>query len=306
MVRRNLLLTAAARAVDPEQAGQFVRRVVRLISGGTVLEFIPGPPRTNDGLEAPDLGLASLLVVAAIGLSARLRRRDAVRERSLAWATGLMLLSFYLVAGPAALSPHFERYGMCLVVPMAVLVSLGWSHWLGHGPVSPKAGAKLVRDTRRRARVAVMILSATAWLWLIHFYHDYFLVFQTSGGESHVAFRTAGVEPKRGALEAILAAESQSIPSQSERRIWIVADSWWSYWPLAYFAVGRPEVRVVDQADWPDESASVAASDSVWRVKFLLGDGRNPTDVETVRSGTQIIIPDQSGAPLLAIERVER
>ena len=238
---RHLLLTAAVRAIDPEQAGLFVRRLVRLVSGGTILEFIPGPPRTTDGLDRFDFALVLLIAVAAAGLAGRWKRRDAVRERSLTWATGLMLLTFYLVAGPAAISPHFERYGICLIVPIAVLLASGWSYWLGQGPVSFKAGQQAVRDTRQRARFAVMVLSAVAWLWLINFYRDYFLVFQTSGGTSHVAFRTAEVEPKQAALDAILAAEGQSNLGLSDKPIWIVADSWWSHWPLAYFAVGPTE-----------------------------------------------------------------
>ncbi len=123
-----------------------------------------------------------------------------------------------------------------------MLLALGWSHWLRQPGIDGKRcrfSESSRRESRRRARVTVMLLSTTAWLWMIHFYHDYFGVFAATGGSSHVAFRSAEVEPKLAALKAILKARTVDRQSAADRRrskIWIVADSWWSYWPLAYFA----------------------------------------------------------------------
>jgi hypothetical protein len=306
---QKLVVDAAQRAIDPDEAGLFLRQLVRLFSGGTIFEFIPGPPRSTSALDVADLALLSLSAVAALGLVVRLRQPDSRRERCLAGAFGLILISFYLVGGPAAIGPHFERYGMCLIVPGAVLLALGWGHWLGQGTARRDADFETRRESRRRARVTVMLLSTTAWLWMIHFYNDYFAVFAATGGSSHVAFRSAEVEPKLAALDAILAADSppsEAAGAHASKRIWIVADSWWSYWPLEYFAFARPEVQVVEAANWPTERAHVSPADSVWQVKFRANDhvtGALALHEVIHRAPGHITILDQAGAPLLDVVR---
>jgi Dolichyl-phosphate-mannose-protein mannosyltransferase len=317
-----LLGAAATRLVDPEQAGLFLRRLVQLFSGSTIFEFIPGPARTSSGLNAADVALVSLAGAAALGLVQRLRQADSGRERCLAWAVALMAGSFYLVAGPEALAPHFERYGMCLVAPGAVLLALGWSQWLGKRWIRTVESRGRKRVTwmpaaegprqSAQARVAAVVLAALAWLWLAVFYCDYFLVFRTHGGDSHVAFRTAAIEPKLAALETILRAEAsvgQSELDGAGKQIWIVADSWWSYWPLAYFAARRHDVHVVSQEQWPAASRLVAAADALWRVEFVPVEGRwlPPAAVvaEDPPAAGKATICDYAGAPLLTVERLD-
>jgi hypothetical protein len=314
---RGLLGTIGSRLFDPEQAGLFVRRLVQLFSGSTIFQFIPGSDRMSTALDAADVAVVSLAGVAALGLVQRLRRADSMRERCLAWAVALMVGTFYLVAGPAALAPHFERYGMCLVAPGGVLLALGWSHWLGSRGFGSRglnraSGATPTDGSRRgvQARVAAVVLAGLAWLWLAVFYCDYFLVFRSSGGTSHVAFRTAVIEPKRAALETIVDAEQRSdapLPPGAKKQIWIVADSWWSYWPLAYFSAGRHDIHVVPEEQWPAESRHVAGSDSVWWVKFVAADAsRRPiaSAVTNDRPAAKTTIRDYSGAPLLTVERL--
>jgi hypothetical protein len=257
------------------------------------------------------VALVSVVGVAAPGLTRRLRRADSARERCLAWSVALMVGTFYLVAGPEALAPHFERYGMCLVAPIGVLLALGWSHWLGNRgfdqaslvPHNDGSGRSL------QARLAAVVLAVAAWLWLGVFCSDYFLVFRTSGGTSHVAFRTAAIEPKLAALETILAAERDadvSAVDEAKKQIWIVADSWWSYWPLAYFAGGRPEIHVVAEEQWPATSQQVAGGDAVWRVNFAAADGpRLPAAPDVAKDRGGLAIGDYSGAPLLKLERLK-
>ena len=211
---RGLLWTTLSRLFDPQQGGLFMRRLVRLFSGGTVFEFIPGPPRTSAALDAADAAFVVLAMAAALGLVKRLRQDDAGRERCLAWAVALMLGSFYVVAGPAALAPHFERYGICLVAPVGVLLALGWSYWLGTREPellrlepSPPPRRRTESGWNLWARAAGVLLAAAAWLWLAYFYRDYFLVFGSTGGTSHVAFRTSAVEPKLAALQTIIGRE---------------------------------------------------------------------------------------------------
>ncbi len=229
-----------------------------------------------------------------------------------------MVGTFYLVAGPAALAPHFERYGMCLVAPIGVLLALGWSYWLGRRRLTsrgPQQSSPPARGNGPRpsapAWVAAVVLAAVAWLWLAQFYRDYFLVFASSGGTSHVAFRTAAIEPKLAALAAIESAEAHASPAaaqESGRQIWIVADSWWSYWPLAYFAVPRHDIHVVAEEEWPAVSRLVAPADALWRVRFVAtGEPRLPTGptVTKDRSARETTIRNYVGEPLLTVERLE-
>ena len=307
---RRLLMAAALRSVNPEQAGLFMRRLVQLLSGTTVFEFIPGPARTSTGLAMIDVALVSLVGVAALGLTRRLRRADSARERCLAWSVALMVGTFYLVAGPEALAPHFERYGMCLVAPIGVLLALGWSHWLGSRGFDQASLVPHNDGSRRtlRARLAAVVLAVAAWLWLAVFCCDYFLVFRTSGGTSHMAFRTAAIEPKLAALKTIVAAErdaDSSAANEATKQIWIVADSWWSYWPLAYFAAGRPEIHVVAEEQWPAASQQVAGGDAVWRVNFVTADAAQlPAAPDVGKDRGASAIRDYSGAPLLTVERL--
>ena len=266
-------------------------------------------------MNAADAALISLMAVAGLGLSRRMRQADSGRERCLAWAVALMVGTFYLVAGPAALAPHFERYGMCLVAPIAVLLALGWSYWLGsrdgersrHKSRGPEKAASVSQpDGKRRVvlpRLAAVVLAAVAWLWLADFYGDYFRMFRTSGGASHVAFRTGAIEPKLAALETIMRAEAiadQSAVAGAKKQIWIVADSWWSYWPLAYFSALRHDVHVVAEDQWGAESRQVAADDAVWRVKFVAdGVAGRPTNRPWPKIGRPI-------KPRFAIMRASR
>ncbi|HTU25995.1 MAG TPA: hypothetical protein VMF30_11390 [Pirellulales bacterium] len=305
---RGLIGTAIWRLLDPAQAGLFLRRLVQLFSGTTIFEFIPGPPRTSTALDALDIGFVSLATVSVLGLSQRLRKNDSARERCLTVAMTLMVGTFYLVAGPEALAPHFERYGMCLVAPGAVLLAIGWSYWL-----VPRGNGQ---GRAIRARAVGVVMAVVAWASLANFVCDYFEVFHASGGTSHMAFRTAAVEPKLAALEAIVAAKEETGRSAAtgaaQGEIWIVADSWWSYWPLAYFAGGRHDVHVVPRDTWPQERGRIAADDELWQVGFVTAGGTylpKETGLANAPAGSQIspqeiVVRDYGGEPLLRIERL--
>src|SRR6202034_2363539 len=96
---RGLMWTVVSRLLDPAQGGLFLRRLVRLYSGGTIFEFIPGLAGTSirfefmagvggaaSGLDGADVAFILLVLVAMLGLIQRLRRDDSGRERSLAWS----------------------------------------------------------------------------------------------------------------------------------------------------------------------------------------------------------------------------
>ncbi len=139
---RPMFQAALHRAVDPAEWGLFARLVVRLLSGSTVTEFVAGPTTGGSSFGPVDWLVLGILVFAGFGLYRRLAAPDAVRERSLAVATLAMLVSFFLLAGPAAIAAHAERYGMCLVAPLVLLTALGLCNWLVADAQPPAAGSR--------------------------------------------------------------------------------------------------------------------------------------------------------------------
>jgi hypothetical protein len=95
----------------------------------------------------------------------------------------------------------------------------------------------------------------------------------------------------------------------AQKQIWIVADSWWSYWPLAYFSALRHDIHVVAEDQWPAESQQVAADDAIWRVKFVAdGVAERPTKSTAAadRAAGKTTIRDYAGEPLLTVERMRQ
>ncbi len=244
---RPLALAVLARIADPAEWGLFARLLVRLLSGSTIFQFIPGPQADTTALDGLDLMFCCVIVAAGFGLLRILKDPAAARERCLALGSLGMAASFFLIAGPAAIAPHAERYGVCLIAPGVALIAVGLSHWL-----APR---------RRVARPALAALCLLAWLVLGAFGWRYHASILRSGGDSHLAFRTAAVEPKQEAWEYI-ARHSDARP------IVVVADSWWIYWPLAYLSAGHPEARVVRGDELTPEEFGRKSATALWLVEF--------------------------------------
>ena len=171
-----------------------------------------------------------------------------------------------------------------------MLIAVGLSYWL--------------RPQHRFARPVIATLCILAWLSFGSFGWRYFASIQRTGGDSHLAFRTAAVEPKQAAWDYI-AEHSDGRP------IAVVADSWWLYWPLAYLSAGHPEARVLHSDEIADELISKdLRQDSraaEWRVDFCEGSADRQLDdrqAQRLRRGRRIVINDYSGRPLLAVVRM--
>lgn len=278
------------------EGGTFVRNYERLFTGVTVYRFIPGSQ--YGGLSggygpAVDLGLydvAGMLIMAlavAIAL-ATAGERTATSDRFLllAWAT--TTVGFFLIAGPRAIEPHWERYGIVLVAPATLVLARLSERALDLRPLTE--------------RLAKGVFLGFAWLMLAGFYVNYFAFLEQTGGRSHLAFRTAAVEPKRRALEFI---EAQAA---DDAEIWVIAPSWWSYWPLAYLAEGSPHVHVV-RADGVsrDKIATAASLGNLWIVEFIDDEGAAVFVDSPASSPAQLhFIPDFVGQELLRLWLVRK
>ncbi len=294
-----LLNHAAGRPGPQEPLLAFMQNYVRLFSGATVYTYLAGVDAAA-GADAAlawlplacNLVLAGFLVVAVAGLAARLHGASDWRDVCLLAGWFVMLAGFFIVAGPRAIAPHFERYGICLVAPGALVLARGIAYW--------------VEAKRARWRVAAAVLLVAAWLFPVTFYLGYFAFIEGTGGCSHRAFRTAAVEPKQAAYEHVL--QQRSGPAR------IVADDWWTYWPLAYLASMTDDVRVVCREPLPGVATETDQPPpgedlETWYVTFAptAGGGEAAAKLENRPVDVpRAVIDDYAGRPLLRVDGPEK
>jgi hypothetical protein len=260
-----------------------------LLSGTTVFTYISGAdmptaamPWSTYAVRATAIGFLGMALLALVGQFERLARRATEQDAALVLGWGAMLLGFFVVAGPLAIAPHFERYGICLVAPAMLLLARGLGWWLFE---------------MSSARLARRLIIVAAWLWAASFYCNDFVFFWRTGGESHRTFRTAAIEPKQQALELVL---RQRDPARPVR---IVCDQWWSYWPIAYLAYGRQRVEVVSREDWTTSPRSPADRET-WFVGFVdrdESDASRSTARRVDPVGPRQIVCDYGGRPLIVV-----
>jgi hypothetical protein len=242
----------------------FGQRLDDLFTGATVYEYIPGTLPARSGASATQIALEALGMIIA-GLAAFAMYRSIRRGRSAAdgwivagWAASVA--SFFAVAGPTAISPHFERYAICLVAPTVLLLGRAFEWWM--------------RPTTRFSLATGPLLVALGAGILVTFKSHYFDEFMQHGGGSHVTFRTAAVEPKQQAMELIVERRDP------QRPLIITTSEWWLYWPLQYLAYGQDNVivelrsagdpRPLDQQAFADLESWIvefADEEAGWRVE---------------------------------------
>lgn len=267
----------ARRAVNPQQYAEFLGNFGRLFSGATVYEYLSGAIAPAGLAPAPGAGfnseraaydLAAWLIGAiVVWLFIAISRRSSAGLSALGIGFAASLFAFFLVAGPGALAPNFERYALWTVAPMAILASVAIGSWtLPNGREHP--------GTARFLSTAVAL--SVGWAMLCGAEANLFDFIQQTGGRSHRTFRTGPVEPKQAALEWIL---SRQEPSRAVR---IETSEWWIYWPIRYLSLderllrgGAPiDVELLGNAKCASSHSSLRAAvdqtglEESWRVEF--------------------------------------
>ena len=197
-----------------------------LLSGITSAIYVGGPmpaPLVNG---ATAIAAAALLVALAFGWRAFRNQRHAM------WLLAGLIVTFagfHIVAVPAALSPGLERYALFLLVPLVIVTALAIDAWI---------------STRGIPGVLAAAGFATSMLAVL--IGGYFVPLATRGGESAPTYRTGASEPKLAAF-AFIAANSGDGP------VTVIAEDWWLYWTLRYFAgaSGRIHVEPAPTASMP-------------------------------------------------------
>jgi 4-amino-4-deoxy-L-arabinose transferase-like glycosyltransferase len=279
----------------------FAEHFCGLFSGASVYEYIPGtliPERYPTAAYCrTQIGLESLLIavagVVAWAFWKRIRSGGLTFDAWLVIAWMCSVISFFTVAGPTAIAPHFERYAICLVAPTVLVIARAFHWWM--------------QPTTRFSIATAPLLLVLGWCMLATFKSQYFDEFNERGGQSHLTFRTAGAEPKQQAFQTIALEREPNAP------VLIQTSEWWLYWPLRYVAYAHNDVlvelrssddpRPVDQMNFPDMETWIVEfveSETAWTLqKSYAALGADRTQI-----AKKAVIHDAGGRELLLLIRL--
>ena len=277
----------------------FAGRFSDLFTGATVYEYISGTiilesdqAQTATRIALDALGTA-LAGIVAFALLSSMRRGKSAIDRWLVAGWAASVISFFAVAGPTAIAPHFERYAICLVAPTVLIVGRAFQWWM--------------RPTTRFSLATGPLLVALATCLLATFKSQYFDEFHQHGGRSHLTFRTAATEPKQQAMDLIAHERDPGVP------LLIQTSEWWLYWPLQYLAFAHEgvtvELRCADDPRPLDQQPFVGLES--WIVEFAETDAGwhvekawNTLDEKHTALFQRASIQDASGRKLLTLIRL--
>lgn len=283
---RPWLSIAAARLIDSGQWFEFAANNARLFNGVTVYHYFSG---ARPATLPYDAGFVVVVLALLSGFLVMPTAKRSWLDSGLIAACAMTWLLFFAFAGPDALRPHFERWGLCLLVPGALILSRGLAVWID------------LKPSVRFGPIAVATLVAMALLG--SFYVNYFREFATSGGRSHLTYSTAPIEPKQRTLELILQQRPDPGP------IIVVAAQWWLFRPIAYLATAHPRVLVSTtlEVERRPEFQQALQEGSVFFVEFVetpqLADARAWIRERGLRVAATTIT-DASGRGLIEILQV--
>ncbi len=252
---------------DVRDAARATYLYPRLFTGGTVYCDVAGSRSWMDG-RGIDVGLFWACVLGSTWLIwvNRRDRRSRLYDEHLrfricdgvilaAWATSLA--AFVLVAGAEALDPGQERFALCLIAPTVLLVARGGA--LAWAAASP------------RWRIVLAAATLAGWPLLADYYVHYFRFIEQTGGQAHMTFRAAPVEPKQAALRYILDESARTGTGKTHSgELWIISSQEWIRWPIRYLAIDEHGVRVPKPAEVrsSEEYRRALSEGGVWFVEF--------------------------------------
>lgn len=248
---------AARRLAQPGDVATFATLYVQLLWGVSCFRFLAGSCQ-GDALSGNLFDLAGLILGGALVVMVAvysLKQRPRV-EITLAAGYAIGLVGFFLIGGPSAMAPHFERYAIWMIAPAVLLASRAMVWWAA-----------------RTGPSFWYLTSAIAWLWLVVFGQQYFGFIQQTGGQSHRAMRTAEVEPKLAAWQAIVGTLHRHDANAAEAAgpTLVATTEYWIETPLQYLGGRRDDVQVLwwdGNGDWPAEVQTALEENRARFVEF--------------------------------------
>lgn len=291
-VARPRLAAGLARLAQPGDLAAFALHYVRLFSGVTVFRFISGSHGSVPGAgilrtewNPCDVAAACVLCGLLFIAVSRAREQKQTADLCLAagWAAGLA--AFYWIAGPRAIAPHFERYGVCLIAPAVLLAARAISQL--------RAQAGWFGATVSWAFLAVGAVS------LADFQLNYLDHFRLTGGTSHPTFQTASVDPK------VLAVEIVRRQAAGEPAAWIATDDWWILWTARYLTADDEQIHVEPwtHLNNPGRTGPPPDPRRTWRLSLAadVPSARHPADPVQGFARPSWSITDFTGRPAVVI-----
>jgi len=169
-----------------------------------------------------------------------------------ALVAGLLLsaLGIFIVAGSNSIRPEMPRYGMFLVMPTVLAIACLARSLLISGATTKLAPVFVAQ------RVALLALG---WALLWGTKYNWFDFYTRSSGESLWTLRTDSIDPnervlaivrhdaRRSALGLPATIQNKPEPASQDRafKSLIIAENWWTYRPLQYLTLRRPDTKVV-------------------------------------------------------------
>ena len=294
---RHWFVRAAERLAQPGDLVTFATLYVQLLWGVSCFRFLAGSCQ-GDALSGNLFDLAGLVLAAALVVLVILYflKQRPRTELTLAAGCALGLVGFFLIGGPSAIAPHFERYAIWMIAPAVLLVSRALVWW-----------------ATRTGPTVWYVTSALAWLWLITFGQEYFAFLQQTGGQSHRAMRTAQVEPKLAAWQAIVGSLPQRDGDAAKAAPTLIATTeYWIETPLQYLGGRRHDVQVLwwdGTGDWPPEVQMALAEDRARFVEFTTSSALPELRrrlAQQQRTWRETAILDYAGQPVIVILQPER
>lgn len=190
---------------------------INLTSGVSTVAHVAAPVRAPVSIAAN----AAMALLFTMGVAAGWRSIRTPRYGR--WLLGGMLaafVAFHIVAMDLALHPTLERYGLFMLVPMLIVVAMAMDG----------AAERSRLDGQTTAALTMVLLGAMT-------IGGYFYPIVKRGGDAMTAYRTGNPEPKLAAL-AFIDRDSGSAPVR------VIAEDWFLYWTLRYFATPAGRIRV--------------------------------------------------------------
>jgi hypothetical protein len=210
--------TVVARLFSVAAWGELAIGITGLFSGVTTMTFIGGP------LPLPAVIIGNLVAAFALVLPLAIGWRAFRAGTHAVWLLAGIIVSlaiFHAVAGPPALQPGLERYALFVLVPLVIVCA---------------TGLDAAADTWPALTTVAFSLTYACFVAMLS--GGYFYPLWARGGESVPAFRTGSLEPKLAAYRAIEADSSGAVV------VSVIAEDWWLYWPIRYFAGADSRIHV--------------------------------------------------------------
>ena len=152
------------------------------------------------------------------------------------------------------------------------------------------------RGTLHLRPLGALAVLAAAWFLLADCQQNFFHYIEQTGGQAMMRIARP-LSTETGRLDYVLR-------HRLAGKTWIVADDWWSYWPLRYLACAEKELHVIGNDDLTSHNLRASAEGRGWIVAFSDGKVLPLWRAALAEAGCKVQeerILDYAGRPVLVL-----